>query len=303
MTTPQRIMWNGTVRALPLRDQLHAAATAGCDALTITPSDYVRMLGNGTSTREMLAMAADAGVQITHLDPFVRWVDDWQPDVAPDAFDANTVAFDADDFFRMADALQVESFTAWGGFPHGAYEIPELIDAFGALCARAQSEGLRCDLEFIPVFGIPDLKTAWEIVRGAGAANSGIVLDLWHYMRGTPDNALLNSIPGEAITGVQLCDATLKLPAGRSLVDDGFNHRRLPGDGEFPIAAILDILGATGGLSRVGLEIFSTTFDQMTADAIGRSVGSTLDGLRLGTHPDPDVRAREIGARSAHSER
>jgi hypothetical protein len=84
------------------------------------------------------------------------------------------------------------------------------------------------------------------------------------------------------------------------LVDDGFNHRRLPGDGEFPITVILDILRATGGLNRVGLEIFSTTFDHMSADAIGRSIGSVLDNMHLGTGPYPDSRAREMDARSAH---
>jgi 4-hydroxyphenylpyruvate dioxygenase len=269
-------MWNGTVRALALEDQLHAAAVAGCSSLAIIPSDYVKWLATGVTTRDMLAMAADAGVRITHLDPLVRWVDAWRPAVAPEAFDANLVAFDVDDFFRMAGALEVESFTAWAGFAAGAYSVPELVDAFGALAARAQVEGLRCDLEFIPVFGIPDLASAWKIVSAVGAPNTGIVFDVWHYMRGTPDDALLRSIPGDAITGVQLCDGLARVPAERSLLDDCFNHRLLPGDGEFPITEIVDTLDQIGGLSRVGLEIFSAEFDRMEADVIGTSIRSAL---------------------------
>ena len=42
MHPAKRIMWNGTVRALPLKEQLRAAAIAGCHALSVTPSDYNR---------------------------------------------------------------------------------------------------------------------------------------------------------------------------------------------------------------------------------------------------------------------
>jgi hypothetical protein len=167
MNQAQRIMWNGTVRALPLQEQLRAAAIAGCQSLSVTPSDYTRWLGTSISTNDMLAMTKDAGVRITHLDPFVRWVDQWMPDLPGEKFPTDSIAFDSDDFFRMAAALRVESFTAWGGFPAGRYQTPQLIDAFGALCQRAGHEGLRCDLEFIPVFGIRDLKTAWQMVSAA----------------------------------------------------------------------------------------------------------------------------------------
>ena len=277
MNQANRIMWNGTVRALPLKEQLRAAAIAGCQALSVTPSDYNKWLGASISTHDMLSMADDAGVRITHLDPFVRWVEEWMPDLPAQDFPTHSIAFDAEDFFRMAAALKVQSFTVWGGFPAGRYTTPQLIDAFGALCRRADREGLRCDLEFIPVFGIRDLRTAWQIVDGAGAANGGIVLDLWHYMRGGRDDALLRSIPGDKITGVQICDATEKVPDGMSLAFDGLNNRRAPGDGEFPIAEILDVLRESGGLNIVGPEIFSLQFDRMSAKAIGEKSRAILD--------------------------
>jgi len=38
-------------------------------ALSVTPSDYAAWLK---------AMTDDVGVRITHLDPLVRWVDQWE---------------------------------------------------------------------------------------------------------------------------------------------------------------------------------------------------------------------------------
>jgi hypothetical protein len=44
MSNRRKIMWNGSVRALPLRKQLRAAAIARCEAVSVTPSDYAAWL-------------------------------------------------------------------------------------------------------------------------------------------------------------------------------------------------------------------------------------------------------------------
>lgn len=271
-----RVMWNGTVRALPLREKLQAAAIAGCQVLSMPPSDYVRWLSTSISTRDILSMADDAGVSITHLDPFVRWLDDWRPPHPIEHIPTDWIAFETDDFFRMAAALRATSMTAWAAFAKGRYELSAMVDEFGALCRRAEREGLRCDLEFIPMTGVSDLRTAWAIIDEVGASNSGIVLDLWHYIRSGRDDDLLASIPGNWITAVQLCDAAAELPAGMPLMEDGLNNRLAPGEGAFPVGEIVDLLRTTGGLNNVGPEIFSSRFDAMTADEIGQTSRAIL---------------------------
>jgi hypothetical protein len=193
MSNLRRIMWNETVRALPLAQQLRAARIAGCEALSVTPSDYVTWLAHRISTRDMTAMAADAGVILTHLDPLVRWIDAWQPQLpGGEVFPVDTVGFDPDDFFRIANALGVRSFTAWAGFPQGRYTLQQIVDAFETLCRRAAQEGLRCDLEFMPVFGIPDLRSAWMIISpamrptAASCSASGIMSEAGQTRRSWP---------------------------------------------------------------------------------------------------------------------
>ena len=277
MSDVSRIMWNGTVRALPFHEQVEAARVAGCSAIAITPSDYNKWLGISMATSDLRAIAKDQGVKIAHLDPFVRWTADWRPHLEGLDFPVDIVGFDEDDFFRMAGALEVSSFTAWSGFATGRYSLAEIEDAFGSLCCRSAKEGLRCDLEFIPVFGVHSLKMAWEILEHVNAPNCGIVFDFWHYMRSGPDEALLRSIPGEKITGVQLCDATAEVPEGMSLAYDGLNNRLVPGEGAFPIADLIATLRGTGALNNVGLEIFSPRFDRLDAQKIGDLTRGVMD--------------------------
>jgi sugar phosphate isomerase/epimerase len=269
MSLSTRVMWNGTVRALPFRAQVEAARVAGCSVIAVTPSDYNKWLGTGTSTSDLKRVANDEGIAIAHLDPFVRWTEDWKPQLQGMDFPVEIVGFDEDDFFRMASALGVTSFTAWSGFVAGRYSSEQIEDAFGKLCRRAAIEGLRCDLEFIPVFGVSNLRMAWDILRHVDAANSGLVFDFWHYMRSSPDEALLRSIPGEKITAVQLCDATAVVPPGMSVAYDGLNNRLAPGEGDFPISQLVSTLREIGGLNNVGLEVFSPRFDQLSAQEIG----------------------------------
>jgi sugar phosphate isomerase/epimerase len=261
------VMYGGTVRSLPFAEQLRAASLTGCRSLTIMPFDYARMVSGGASARDVLTQAEQAGIAINHFEPFVRWVPNWQPENA-DAGMLEVIKFDQDDLFRFTEELGVKSFTALATFPSGSLPLNEIIDCFGALCARAARHGVRCDLEFMPFWGITNLQTAWNVVKGAAASNSGLVLDIWHYTRSGSEDALLHSIPGNKITAVQLADGDAVAPSDIGVFQETMTRRLPPGKGGFRIHEIVTILRQIGGLNNVGPEILSTTFDSLPAEDI-----------------------------------
>jgi sugar phosphate isomerase/epimerase len=274
-----KVMYNATVRALPFDQQCLAAALAGCEALTMTPSQYLTYLNAGLPTREILATARDHGIAINHLDPLARWTPKWIPAGYEGNYPLSALAFEVDDFFRMCAALGCRSFTALGTHPPGTLENSELIDHFGQLCARADREGLRVDLEFAPLWGLASLEQAWDVLRGAAVGNSGLMFDTWHFRRSASSLELLASIPGRVITGVQLNDGELPLPEGIPLIVDCLSRRRPPGEGDFNVREIVAILRQTGGLNNVGPEIFAREFDKMSATAIAARCNASLDAV------------------------
>jgi hypothetical protein len=136
LTIEQRLQHledEAAIRDLTTRfpEQVEAARIAGCSVIAITPSDYNKWLGIGTSTSDLKHVASDAGIAIAHIDPFVRWTEDWKPQLQGMDFPVEIVGFDEDDFFRMAAALGATSFTAWSGFAAGRYSSEQIEDAFG----------------------------------------------------------------------------------------------------------------------------------------------------------------------------
>ena len=127
----------------------------------------------------------------------------------------------------------------------------------------------------MPISSIPDLAAGWPIVAGADRANAGLCFDTWHYFRSTPAPDLLASLPGDKVFEVQLADATRALQ-GRDLTDDLLRFRRLPGEGELPIAEATDALKAIGAWRSVGPEVFADAFDALEATDVGRRCGASL---------------------------
>ena len=95
-------------------------------------------------------------------------------------------------------------------------------------------------------------------------------------MRGKPDPALLDTIPGDKISTVQVTDADAALKPGRSMLDDNTFFRVPPGEGGFPVVDLLKQLHRIGGLNRVGPEIFATEFDGLSADQIGERCRTSM---------------------------
>lgn len=269
------IMWSGNVRNLSLPERIRATAKAGFDVLTISPYDWLEAMRSGISTADMRAMASDAGIRIDHLDPLAKWAPQWMPDNITEPVYLNFLACDVDDFFRIGEALQVTSMSAIATYPAGVeISIDELTESFARLCDKAANFGIRCDLEFIPMWGLRDLRTAWEVVKGADRPNSGLLFDFYHYTRGNPDDALLETIPAEKISAVQIADADATINPNISLFQDCIFRRVHPGDGAFPVTPLLQLLERKGALSRLGPETFSSVLDAMSADEIAEVTAS-----------------------------
>jgi sugar phosphate isomerase/epimerase len=288
------IMWSGNVRNLSLPDRIRATAKAGFDVLTISPYDWLDALRSGTSTADMRAMADDAGIRIDHLDPLAKWAPEWMPDNITEPLYLNFLLCDVDDFFRIGEALQVTSMSAIATYPAGV-EVPldQLTESFAKLCDKAANFGVRCDLEFIPMWGLRDLKTAWAVVKGADRPNSGLLFDFYHYMRGNPDDALLETIPADKISAVQVADANATINPNISLFQDCIFRRVHPGEGAFPVTSLLQLLERKGALRRLGPETFSSVLDTMPADAVAEVTAAKFAGALDAAGIDHDFAPRD----------
>ncbi|WP_396653150.1 sugar phosphate isomerase/epimerase family protein [Microbacterium sp. BE35] len=265
-------MWEGTCRHLSFADQLVAARLSGCDVMSITPATYAEHLDRGLTTAEMRLMADDEGVRLTHLDPLATWAPAWRP---PDATDdmVSALGTPVDGFLDIAETLGCESITAICSFSSGAVPLDEVTEAFTRLCERAR--GLRVDLEFIPIWGLPDLESAWQVVKDADQTNGGLLIDFWHFYRSHSSLSLLRSIPAEKIHSVQACDAALARRRGRSEWQDLLEDRTPLGQGQFPFGELLDALAQMDALSVAGPEYFSREMVGLTPAEVARVIDET----------------------------
>jgi sugar phosphate isomerase/epimerase len=143
--------------------------------------------------------------------------------------------------WRMADRFGCRYLQVIG--PAG--ERLRAATAFASLCDRASDHGLVLGLEFLPFNDVVSAADALRIVEDAGRPNGGVCIDIWHHERGARDLDMLRSIPGDLITGVQMNDGPI-LPEIDDYYTDCLANRRAPGDGEFDIEAVVEILRASG---------------------------------------------------------
>jgi 4-hydroxyphenylpyruvate dioxygenase len=265
--------WAGTLLAGTLEQRIEAAVAGGFKFLSLFPTDYLRARERGLSDADILALHERAGVRLVTLDPFTRWLPRWEPPSGVPADRLEWIGFDQHEFFAVVDALQLETITVNEAFGT-RYEVDELIEAFAAVCDRAADSGVRVHLEFTSFSGIPDLATAWEVVRTADRPNGGLVFDTWHYFRGRRDDALLEEVPGERIFALQISDAMAE-PQG-SLLSDTLRHRRLPGEGVFDLAGVLPIIRRKEPLAPWGVEVLSEELWRLSPAEVGRRCADAL---------------------------
>lgn len=109
------------------------------------------------------------------------------------------------------------------------------------LCALARPFGLILDLEYMIFSGVRSLREAGAIVAAAQAPNLKVLVDALHWMRAGDTAADLRA--ANPLGYVQLCDGPLQTPADREgLIREARTNRLAPGEGHFPLGALLDAM-------------------------------------------------------------
>lgn len=264
------VLCGGTLLKRSLRELVEAAAAGGFGGVSVWPHHVAGLRAQGLSDADVRALLADAGVVPLEVEPVLSWL----PAGSLPPEQEKLAGPPVETFFALAEALGAPTLLAVDGFGARAGRAA-LVDAFGALCEGAARHGLSVKLEFTPWSAIPDAATAHAIVRESGAANAGLLIDAWHHFRGANDPDQIAALPGDAVLGVQLNDASAA-PTGETLPQESMHARRLPGEGHIDLVGLLRTLDAIGCRAPLGAEVFSDALDALEPSEVGRRVGASM---------------------------
>jgi sugar phosphate isomerase/epimerase len=147
-------------------------------------------------------------------------------------------------------------------------ELPRIVESFAELCAdAARYTDAKIVYEFMPYdVQVNDVDTALEVVEGADAPNGALVFDTWHLgkLRLEPDE--LRRIPPRFVGWVELCDGPYEYAEDR--LDEVINRRKLPGEGEFPVAEYVAVFRELGYDGPWGVEVLSEELRNLPIEQI-----------------------------------
>ena len=270
------VLCAATLSAVPLGERIEAAAEAGFTGLSLFADDYERARADGHSDHDLRARLADRGLSIGELDPLLTWVPG--AELGSGANEQGTAFFryGEGDFYRIADAIGARSINA---VLFADQEIPrdDLAEAFAGLCDRANERGLLVHLEFMPFTQVRDARAALEITSLADRPNGGIMLDTWHHYRGGANAESLAGLAIDRVLAVQISDAPRE--AEPDVLEETMHRRRVPGEGDADLAAVLAVLAKGGAPAPMGVEIFSDALAALPAKEAAQRVARATRAL------------------------
>ncbi|WP_396331109.1 sugar phosphate isomerase/epimerase family protein [Burkholderia anthina] len=138
-----------------------------------------------------------------------------------------------------------------------APDFARMADEFAKLCREAAEVGSNVSLEVMPFSIVRTLEAGLAIVQQANQPNGGLLLDIWHIVRGGIDFGEIAKLPSHFIKGVELDDASSTIEG--TLLEDTVFRRKLCGEGDFDTPGFIEAVQDAGfGGEWYGVEIIST---------------------------------------------
>lgn len=157
-----------------------------------------------------------------------------------------------------ASRLGARRIKCVGRFEAAQVDVNRAASELSKLADEAEKAGASIALEFMPFADISSLEICLDIVQRAAHPTAGVFVDIWHVVRGGTSLDSIRQLPRDLIQGFELDDALLTWEG--NLLNDTFEGRLLPGDGEFDIPAFVDAARATGFDGYWNVEIIGKRF-------------------------------------------
>lgn len=216
---------------VPFAERCRAAADAGFTGIGLHADDYRRMRDAGVTDEELRSLLAEHALALEEVEFLSGWAS---------AADDVTARRRAEDVTALTAAFRPHHVTA-GEFAADTFDVDAAGTRLRTVCDALPD--VRVAVEAFPWSAMRDVATARAVVAASGAANAGLMIDVWHFYNSRSSLADLDGLPPERIVAVQLNDGRLVDTDFRTEARRG---RLLPGDGE------LDVIGLLVGLHDRG---------------------------------------------------
>ena len=237
------------VSPVDFRERVEAANKAGYRGIGFGHADIMSVserLGFDT----MKQILDDNGMTYVEVEMVMDWFTDGEKRRASDAVRA--------DLLRAAEKLGAWHVKAGGEMNEDGgtdWPMEGMIRDFEMLCRQAADVGARVALELMPFTNLRRIDQGVDLWQGAGVTNGGLILDIWHMVRGGIDFDDIRRMPAGSISWIELNDAKAEIEG--SLFNDTINCRELPGDGCFDIPGFVRAVLDAGYRGPFGVEIIS----------------------------------------------
>lgn len=247
-----------------LQDRLRAAKLVGFHGIEFFYNDCIT---SGLSFREIGRMTRDLGLDIVSLQPVRGFEGE-----SGSAYETGLVSIQS--FFDDALDLGAPLVGICANENPSACAPPEAAETLHKLGDLAKMCNLTLGYEALCwSYRINTLADAWEAVRLVDQPQVGITIDAFHFCMRHEDLALIDQIPIQKITALQVSDSIQT--DGLPMIEISRHHRVYPGKGIFPVRAIVDNLISRGYRNGITLELFSDAVRaQNPADAAPNAIFS-----------------------------
>jgi len=161
----------------------------------------------------------------------------------------------------------------------------ESIDRFGRCADLIRAAGAKLVLEMPPIGPLNSITAALEVIDAVGRDRCALLVDTFHFSRGTSTWDQLENLPLDALGYIQFDDA---LPAiGEDVMYETTERRTMPGDGEFELSRFCGVLIDRGWSGWVSVEVLSAELRQLEVEDFAARAYRTSEPFWSGSSDHP----------------